>query len=130
MLIRKEVRTERRIQMVDITVLVERVIKDSGISDGICTVYSPHTTASVTVNEGHDPDVVADILEKLEKLVPAGSGYRHIEGNADSHIKVALMGPGVTIPIESGRLALGTWQRVFFCEFDGPRNRQVLVKLM
>lgn len=122
-----QIKTDRRNQMVDITERVASVVRESGAAEGICTVYSPHTTAAITINEGHDPDVVTDILNYLEKLVPPHAGYRHMEGNSDSHIKVALIGPGQTIPIENGRLAFGTWQRIFFCEFDGPRSRTCLV---
>jgi len=115
--------------MIDITAIVSDAVADSGISEGVCTVYCPHTTAAVTVNEGADPDVAADILARLEELAPPGARYRHAEGNADSHIKAALVGPSVSIPIEGGRPALGTWQRIFFCEFDGPRRRTVLVSV-
>ena len=121
--------TSTRCEMVDITATVVEHIKNSGISDGLCTVYSPHTTAAITINEGHDPDVVADILSFLKKLVPKDSGFRHYEGNSDSHIKVALLGPEVTIPVQDGKPLLGTWQRVFFCEFDGPRQRKCYIAM-
>jgi secondary thiamine-phosphate synthase enzyme len=113
--------------MIDITAAVSGAVSTSGVREGVCTVYCPHTTAAVTVNEGADPDVAADILERLAEIAPAGARYCHAEGNADSHIKAALVGPSVSIPIEDGRLALGTWQRVFFCEFDGPRTRGVQI---
>jgi len=126
---RHQVSSSRRNEMIDITAIVSETVADSGISEGVCTVYCPHTTAAVTVNEGADPDVAADILARLEELAPPGARYRHAEGNADSHIKAALVGPSVSIPIEGGRPALGTWQRIFFCEFDGPRRRTVLVSV-
>jgi len=122
------VNTKNRIIMVDITSEVQRCVKEAGIRDGICVIYVPHTTAGITINEGADPDVCRDVLEKLAELVPYGRGYHHTEGNADSHIKATLVGSSVTVIVEDGRLVLGTWQRIFFCEFDGPRNRKALVK--
>lgn len=124
-----EVPTSSRSQMVDITARVREMVRQSGISDGICIVYVPHTTAGVTVNENADPAVVADILEHLGKLVPQGR-YRHREGNADSHIKASLMGFSLALILEGGDLELGTWQGVFLCEFDGPRRRRVWVKVI
>jgi secondary thiamine-phosphate synthase enzyme len=115
--------------MVDITGKVREEVRRSGVSDGICVVYVPHTTAGVTVNENADPAVAADILEHLAKLVPQGR-YRHREGNADSHIKASLMGFSQVLLVEGGDLSLGTWQGVFFCEFDGPRRRRVQVKVI
>jgi len=124
-----EVPTSSRSQMIDITARVQEIVRHSGVSDGICVVYVPHTTAGVTVNENADPAVAADILEHLEKLVPQGR-YRHGEGNADSHIKASLMGFSLTLLLEKGALDLGTWQGIFLCEFDGPRRRQVQVKVI
>ncbi len=124
-----EVPTSSRAQMVDITAKVREAVRRAGISEGICVVYVPHTTAGVTVNENADPAVAADILEHLEKLVPRGR-YRHREGNADSHIKASMMGFSQMLPVESGDLALGTWQGVFLCEFDGPRRRRVRVEVI
>ena len=124
-----EVPTSSRSQMVDITGKVREEVRRSGVSDGICVVYVPHTTAGVTVNENADPAVAADILEHLAKLVPQGR-YRHREGNADSHIKASLMGFSQVLLVEGGDLSLGTWQGVFFCEFDGPRRRRVQVKVI
>lgn len=124
------VSTRSRAEMVDLSQKVQKEVEKAGLSDGICVVYVPHTTAGVTINEGADPDVCRDILKKLEELAPAGSGYRHTEGNADSHIKATLVGSSVTILVEGGRLVLGTWQKIFFCEFDGPRTRKVYVKLV
>ena len=102
----------------------------SGVREGICTVYVPHTTAAVTVNESYDADVAADITAALSKLVPHRAGYAHSEGNADAHIKAVMVGCCQPIPVEEGRLALGRWQGVFFCEFDGPRERRVQVQVM
>ena len=115
--------------MVDITSSVQKEVSRSEVQEGICFVYVPHTTAGVTVNEGADPDVCRDIEAKLNELVPHQRGYRHTEGNADSHIKASLMGSSATLLVEDGRLALGTWQKIFFCEFDGPRSRKVYVKV-
>ena len=124
-----DVKTDARITMVDITSSVQQVVGKSGITDGICSVYVPHTTAGITINEGADPAVCRDILTSLGKLVPPNAGYRHMEGNADSHIKASLMGSSVSVIIEKGRLILGTWQKIFFCEFDGPRSRKVWIRI-
>jgi secondary thiamine-phosphate synthase enzyme len=123
------VKTRTRIDMVDITSTVQKEISKSGTGDGICTVYVPHTTAGITINEGADPAVCKDINNKLKELVPAEAGYRHMEGNADSHIKASLVGSSVSVLVEDGRLVLGTWQKIFFCEFDGPRSRRVYVQI-
>ncbi len=123
------VKTGTRIEMVDITGAVREAVSRAGVTDGVCVVYVPHTTAGITVNEGADPAVCTDILRKLNELVPPGDRYRHLEGNADSHIKASLMGSSVNIIVEDGRLVLGTWQKIFFCEFDGPRSRKVYVKI-
>ncbi len=122
------VKTRSRIEMVDITSSVQKEISKSKTSDGLCLVYVPHTTAGITINEGADPAVCKDVMDKLNELVPANAGYRHMEGNADSHIKASLMGSSVYVMVEDGRLVLGTWQKIFFCEFDGPRSRRVYVK--
>ena len=122
------VRTDSRIAMVDITALVQERVSEAKVSDGICVVYVPHTTAGITINEGADPAVCTDIIRKLNELVPPNDQYRHMEGNADSHIKASIMGSSVTVLVEDGRLVLGTWQKIFFCEFDGPRSRRVYVK--
>jgi len=121
------VKTHARIDMVDITQLVQREISNGDVADGVCVVYVPHTTAGITINEGADPAVCQDIVKKLSELVPPNAGYRHMEGNADSHIKASIMGSSVTVLVESGRLVLGTWQKIFFCEFDGPRSRRVYI---
>ncbi len=124
-----EVSTTARNQLVNLTARVREAVRVSGVQEGICLVFVPHTTAGVTINEDADPDVGADILEHLEKLVPRGR-YRHREGNADSHIKASLVGSSALIPVEGGDLRLGTWQGIFLCEFDGPRRRRVWVKIM
>jgi secondary thiamine-phosphate synthase enzyme len=119
--------TGSRAQMVDVTRQVIDELSRSKISNGMCYVYVPHTTAGVTINENADPDVVTDIIGGLEKIVPARGNYRHAEGNSDAHIKASLMGFSCMVPVIDGRLALGTWQGIYFCEFDGPRNRKLLI---
>jgi secondary thiamine-phosphate synthase enzyme len=115
--------------MVDITAMVQKEVSGQGVEDGICMVYVPHTTAGVTINEGADPAVCRDIMAKLNDMVPRDAGYHHMEGNSDSHIKASLMGSSVSIMVERGRLVLGTWQKVYFCDFDGPRTRKVYLKV-
>ena len=122
-----DVQTGSRTQLLDITNIVAAELARSGVKRGTCTVYMPHTTAGLTINENADPDVARDILAGLARLVPATGTYRHAEGNSDAHIKASLMGFTVTVPVIDGRLALGTWQAIYFCEFDGPRSRQVMV---
>lgn len=124
------IKTRSRTELVDITREIDEIVKMSGVVSGICFVYVPHTTAGVTVNESYDLDVARDISVTLSRLVPAGAGYHHTEGNADAHIKSVLVGCFQAIPVENGRLALGRWQGVFFCEFDGPRERRCLVKII
>ena len=121
------VSTSSRIELKDITSDVKKVIEGGSTEDGVCTLYVPHTTAGITINESADPDVAVDIEEKLSELVPKG-GYRHREGNADSHIKSSLVGNSTRVFIEGGRIQLGTWQGIFFAEFDGPRTRNVWLK--
>ena len=123
------IRTTARCEMIDITGLVAAAIREKGINNGICHVFVPHTTAAVTINENADPDVPQDILAALDRIVPLADHYLHAEGNAAAHIKASLFGASQTVSIENGRLVLGTWQSLFFCEFDGPRTRQVLVGL-
>jgi len=125
-----EVQTGSREVFVDITRQVEEEVRKSDIKSGICIVYVPHTTAAVTINENADPTVRQDILMMLRKAVPDSLPYAHAEGNSPAHVKSSLVGASITIPIEDGKLVLGTWQGVFFCEFDGPRRRQVYVKLL
>jgi secondary thiamine-phosphate synthase enzyme len=121
--------TNPRSEFVDITDRVQEAVHESGIADGICYVYVPHTTAGLTINENADPNVRKDILTELEKRIPWQDNYSHTEGNAAAHIKASLMGFSQTIFVENGRLVLGTWQGIFLCEFDGPRQRKVLVKV-
>jgi len=123
-----EVRTPDRDAMIDITAKVQKAVDDAGVRAGIATVYVPHTTAGVTINENADPDVVHDVLAALEQAVPRRQGfYRHGEGNSAAHVKSSMVGCSAQVPIRGGGLALGTWQAIFFCEFDGPRTRRVLV---
>jgi len=124
-----QVKTKTRNELVDITPQVEKAVEKSGIVEGICVLAAPHTTAAITVNENADPSVKADIIAKLSALVPAGDHYRHLEGNADAHIKATLVGPSEVLLVKDGRLSLGTWQGVFFCEFDGPRTRRVVIRV-
>ncbi len=128
--VRIDLHTDRRETLSDITPQVAQAVAESGVTEGWAQVYCPHTTAGVTVNEHADPDVARDIVDGLARLVPAGAAWRHVEGNADAHVKATLVGPSVTVPVENGRLVLGTWQGVFFCEFDGPRSRHVLITVM
>ena len=114
--------------MVDITGEVQSALRAAGLQDGVCVVFVPHTTAGVTINENADPDVVRDILATLARVVPEHGQYTHSEGNSDAHVKASLMGFSVEVVVEDGRLQLGTWQGIYFCEFDGPRTRQVWVK--
>jgi len=125
---RFHVATTRREELVDITVQVAQALASSPMTEGALLVYSPHTTAGVTINEGADPDVKRDMLAHLRQLVPQNSGFHHAEGNSDAHIKTSLMGPSQLIPVSAGRLALGTWQKIYLCEFDGPRRRTILIQ--
>ena len=119
------VKTSQKEELIDITHLIQDVVKKSGMRDGICTVFVPHTTAGVTINENADPDVRSDIIKGL-KIIPE-HGFRHIEGNSPAHIKASLIGSSQTIIIQNGKLSLGTWQGIYFAEFDGPRTRKVWV---
>ncbi len=130
MLIQRSINTTKHTQMVDITDLVQKAVEESGVTDGICTVFIPHTTAAVTINENADPDVVRDFTAELGKLVPWEDGYRHLEGNSAAHLKASLIGFSQQIIVDGGKLALGTWQGIWFCEYDGPRRRSVYVKVM
>jgi len=123
-----EVKTQAREELVDITARVREELVSSGVKDGICHVYVPHTTAAVTINENADPSVKEDILMALRKIVPDSLPYRHSEGNSPGHVKASLIGSSVKVIIDEGQLVLGTWQGIFFCEFDGPRSRRVFIK--
>jgi secondary thiamine-phosphate synthase enzyme len=124
-----QVRTSAQTEFIDITRSVQEAVKKTGVEDGICIVFIPHTTAAVTINENADPSVVHDIVMELNKIVPFKDQYHHMEGNSPAHIKASLVGCSEIVFVESGKLVLGTWQGIFFCEFDGPRNRKVHVKV-
>ncbi|MBE6067045.1 MAG: YjbQ family protein [Clostridium lundense] len=123
-------KTTKQDQFIDITSIVQEEVNKSNVKDGIAVVFIPHTTAGVTINENADPDVVHDILLGLNKAFPEQNGYLHMEGNSHAHIKASLMGSSCSVIIENGRLKLGTWQGIYFCEFDGPRNRKFYVKVI
>lgn len=126
-----ELNTNKNTEFVDITMQVQKKISQSEISDSGCVVFVPHTTAGITINENADPDVVKDILMMLDKKIPIkDSGYEHSEGNSAAHIKASIVGSSVSIIIENGKLQLGTWQGIYFCEFDGPRKREIWVKIL
>lgn len=116
-------------QMIDITSKIREKVRESGVQEGVCTVFVPHTTAAVTINENADPDVVRDMIMELGKIVPLEDGYRHFEGNSAAHLKASLMGFSEQVIINKGQLLLGTWQGIYFCEYDGPRTRKVIVKI-
>ena len=122
-------KTERRTQLLDVTAQVQRVVTASKVTSGTCHLYVPHTTAAIAINECADPDVARDVEGALDRLIPATGPYRHVEGNSDSHVKSILVGASQVVFIEDGRLALGRWQGIFFCEFDGPRERKLIVKI-
>jgi secondary thiamine-phosphate synthase enzyme len=124
------IHTAAKTAMVDVTAQVEQVVQASGAAAGICQVFVPHSTAGVTLNENADPDVRRDILNALDRLVPAYGDYQHGEGNSPAHVKSSLMGASITIPIQDGRLLLGRWQSIHFCEFDGPRRRALVVNVL
>jgi len=124
------IKTSRQIEMIDITSKVNQRIKEGGIKEGICLIFCPHTTAGITINENADPNVVRDILSSLDQLIPEDRPYLHAEGNSPAHIKSSIIGCSTMIIIEGGRLSLGTWQSLFFCEFDGPRTRSVWIKII
>ena len=124
------IKTSRRTELRNITREVAELVARHGAISGVCHVYVPHTTAGITINEGADPDVARDIEMTFDRMVPRDSGYRHAEGNSDSHVKTAMVGTSQTVPVENGRLLLGRWQAIFLCEFDGPRTREVLVRVV
>ena len=124
------VKTAIRTEFVNITSDIKKVVSESGVTNGVCYIYVPHTTAGLTINEGADPSVVKDMISTLNKQIPQSTHYLHLEGNSDSHIKTALVGSSETVIIDNGKLLLGTWQAIFFCEFDGARSRKVMVKVM
>jgi secondary thiamine-phosphate synthase enzyme len=122
--------TRSRFEMIDITAAVQKAVNEKKIESGICLIYTPHTTAAVTINENADPDVSRDILAALDNAVPLNANYRHNEGNSAAHVKSSLVGASELVIIEKGRIVLGTWQSIFFCEFDGPRTRKVFIKVL
>ena len=125
-----QIRTHEREEMLDITGAVRNVVREKGWNSGAVLVYCPHTTGALTINEGADPDVVRDVIVNLCKLIPHRGDYHHAEGNSDSHIKTSLFGPSQLVIVENGELQLGTWQKLFFCEFDGPRSRKLWVTFL
>ena len=124
------IRTGKHTEMKDITDMIRQVVDESGVKEGVCVAFVPHTTAAITINENADPDVVRDFTTELEKIVPWEDGYHHLEGNSAAHLKASMIGFSELILIEDGRLQLGTWQGVYFCEYDGPRNRKLKVKVI
>jgi len=124
------IRSGKRSDAIEITELVQQLVRESGVETGLCQVYVPHTTAGIFINENADPDALHDILNTLESLVPWENGYRHAEGNAAAHIKASLVGTSQTVPVRNGRLALGRWQGIYFADFDGPRERQFQVTIL
>ena len=128
--VKLDIRTSSHTEMKDITALVQQVVARCGVKDGICTIFIPHTTAAVTINENADPDVVRDFKTEIGKIVPWEDGYHHFEGNAAAHLKSSMIGFSEQVIIEDGRLVLGTWQGIYFCEYDGPRDRKAIIKVM
>ena len=130
MLAKITVKTPQRTTLIDITDKLQSIVQKNNVQDGILYAYCPHTTAAITVNENADPSVQEDITQTLNQLIPHHAGYQHTEGNADAHIKASLIGSSQVLFVENGTIALGTWQGVYFCEFDGPRTREVWVKIL
>ena len=124
------VSTRAKVEFVNMDRLVEEVVQAEGVTDGVCYIYVPHTTAGITINENADPAVREDIINELNKIVPFNDNYRHMEGNAPAHIKACLVGFSQMVPVEGGKLVLGTWQSIYFCEFDGPRRRHIYVHVI
>jgi len=125
-----DIRTSRQNELIEVTDRVQQVVAASGVTDGLVHLFTPHTTAAITINENADPDVVHDILTILDRMVPLSGGYRHAEGNSAAHVKSSLVGCSETVPLDNGRLVLGTWQGIYFCEFDGPRSRRLQVRVL
>ena len=129
--ITERIKTRQRSEIVDVTDAIRRLVRQNNIRDGMAICYVPHTTAAVTINENYDPDVKHDVLRKLDELIPkTETYYQHDEGNSDSHVKTSLVGNSVTVLVEDGELVLGRWQGVYFCEFDGPRTREMMIKVV
>ncbi|MCD6506218.1 YjbQ family protein [Candidatus Poribacteria bacterium] len=129
MIYKFNVKTKSRVEFIDITSQVREIVRESGVGEGVCYVFAPHTTAAITINENADPDVVRDIIYELNKIIPFEDRYAHVEGNSAAHIKSTLVGSSEVVLIEDGDLLLGTWQAIYLCEFDGPRTRRVFVKV-
>jgi len=129
-MITMEVASRRQVEMIDITAEVARALGESGLRDGLLVLFVPHTTAAVTINENADPDVTRDLVMELNKIIPFEDGYRHAEGNSAAHLKSSLVGASETLIVADGRLQLGTWQGIYFCEFDGPRRRKLQIKAL
>ena len=127
---RIKIKSNRREELIDITKEVKNYLMENNIKDGIITLFVPHTTAAITINENSDPNVKMDIVNFLRKLIPHDYNFAHIEGNSDAHIKSSLIGNSLTLIVEDGKLLLGTWQNIFFCEFDGPRDREIWIKIL
>ncbi len=125
-----DIRTDKRNQFLDISDTIRDLVSQSDVTEGSVEIFVPHTTAAITINENADPTVQSDILDHLEKLIPRSGRFRHSEGNSDSHIKASLIGSRLSILVSSGKLVLGTWQGIYFCEFDGPRARKLIVKII
>lgn len=130
MLAKIQVKTQKRSQFIDITSHLQQLVQKHNLQDGMLHVFCPHTTAAITINENADPSVQRDIIETLGRIIPADAGYQHMEGNADAHVKASCIGSSETLFVENASIALGTWQGVYFCEFDGPRTREVWVKIL
>jgi secondary thiamine-phosphate synthase enzyme len=124
------VKTNSRVELINITDKIQQLVSKAKVKEGVCFVFCPHTTAGLTINENADPSVKRDIVNVFNKIVPPGAGYAHSEGNADSHIKSSMLGASLTVLVEGGKLALGTWQGIYFCESDGPRSRETWVKII
>ncbi|NOY78981.1 MAG: YjbQ family protein [Calditrichaeota bacterium] len=124
------VRTHNHTEFIQLDSEIQSIVAKSGVKNGLCTVFAPHTTAAITINENADPDVVRDIIAETEKIIPWNDGYHHMEGNSAAHIKSSLFGASETVLIRDGRLKLGTWQSIYFCEFDGPRHRKVWIQIV
>jgi secondary thiamine-phosphate synthase enzyme len=130
MLLKASIRSTERNQFINLMPVVEPLVRQSGVQDGLAVIFCPHTTAAVTLNENADPDVTADIRRKLMSLVPQNNGYEHAEGNSDAHVKSSVLGASETVIISQGRMVMGTWQSLYFCEFDGPRQRTLYIQVM
>lgn len=125
-----QVTSSRQVEMIDISTEVCRVIRETGVTDGMAVIFTPHTTAAITINENADPDVCRDLVMEINKIVPMQDGYHHLEGNSAAHLKSSLFGASETLIINAGEIVLGTWQGIYFCEFDGPRRRKVNIQVV